>query len=82
MIDEFDERQWQLASRRKLPADKFEHSARSASLPVSGAAYATVGLMHDMAEDSDVTEDELRAAGVTEEELAAVRSTDAWSRTL
>jgi hypothetical protein len=35
--------------------------------------YATVGLLHDMLEDSDVTLDELRAAGVTEDELAAIQ---------
>ncbi len=38
-----------------------------------GPAYAAVGLLHDMLEDSDVTLEELRAAGVTEEELAAIQ---------
>ena len=52
-----------------------EHSraGRAACQAPGAALYATVGLMHDMVEDSDVTEDELRAAGVTEEEMAAVR---------
>jgi hypothetical protein len=58
----------------KLPLDKQEHSFRVGELASrQGPAYATVGLLHDMLEDSDVTPDELRAAGVTDAELAAIR---------
>ena len=58
----------------KLSPDKLEHSIRVGELASrQGAAYATVGLMHDMLEDSDVTLDELRAAGVTDEELEAIQ---------
>lgn len=58
----------------KLPLDKLDHSLRVGELASrQGAAYATVGLLHDMLEDSDVTLDELRAAGVTNPELAAIR---------
>ena len=37
-----------------------------------GPTYATVGLLHDVLENSDVRIDELRAVGVTEAELAAI----------
>ena len=73
MNDVFEPAQLQLA-REKLPADKLEHSIRVGELASrQGPAYATVGLLHDMLEDSDVTLDELRAAGVTEEELTAIQ---------
>ncbi len=69
----FDTDQLQLA-RAKLPEDKFEHSNRVGTLASrQGPSYATVGLLHDMLEDSDVTLQELRAAGVTEEELDAIQ---------
>jgi hypothetical protein len=61
-------------ARQKLPEDKFEHSVRVGLLASrQGARYATVGLMHDMFEDSSVTEEQLRGAGVSDEELTAVR---------
>ncbi len=58
----------------KLSPDKLEHSIRVGTLASrQGPAFATVGLLHDMLEDSDVTLDDLRAAGVTDAELAAIR---------
>jgi hypothetical protein len=72
MNDIFEPEQLQLA-RKHLPADKLAHSIRVGELASrQGADYATVGLLHDMLEDSDVTLDELRAVGVTEVELAAI----------
>lgn len=69
----FEPEQLQLA-REKLPADKLEHSMRVGELASrQGPAYAAVGLLHDMLEDSDVTLDELRAAGVTEQEMTAIQ---------
>jgi hypothetical protein len=68
----FDPRQLRLA-QEKLPADKLEHSIRVGELAArQGAEFGTVGLLHDMLEDSDVTLDELRAVGVTNNELAAI----------
>ncbi len=73
MESAFDAEQLQLA-RVRLPEDKFEHSIRVGTLASrQGPAYATVGLLHDMLEDSDVTLDELRATGVTEDELDAIQ---------
>lgn len=61
-------------ARRKLSPDKFEHSIRVAWLASRlGHAYGVVGLMHDMIENSDVTEQEMREAGVTADELEAVQ---------
>ena len=72
MNDIFEPEQLQLA-RKHLPADKLAHSIRVGELASrQGADYATVGLLHDMLEDSDVTLDELRTVGVTEVELAAI----------
>ena len=72
MNDIFEPEQLQLA-RKHLPADKLAHSIRVGKLASrQGADYATVGLLHDMLEDSDVTLDELRTVGVTEVELAAI----------
>ncbi len=69
----FDARQLALAME-KLSPGKLEHSLRVGETAArQGPSYATVGLLHDMLEDSDVTLDELRAAGVTEAELAAIR---------
>ncbi len=69
----FDTDQLELA-RAKLSEDKFEHSLRVGALASrQGPAYATVGLLHDMLEDSDVTLQELRAAGVTADELEAIQ---------
>lgn len=73
MESEFEPRQLQLA-REKLPEDKFEHSVRVGTLASrQGAEYATAGLLHDMFEDSDVTDAELREVGVTGAELAAIK---------
>lgn len=73
MNDVFEPAQCELA-RKKLPADKLEHSIRVGELASrQGPAYAAVGLLHDMLEDSDVTLDELRAAEVTEAELKAIQ---------
>ena len=69
----FDPQQLRLAQAKLLP-DKLEHSLRVGALASrQGAAYATVGLLHDMLEDSDVMLDELRAAGVTNAELEAIQ---------
>jgi len=73
MMNEFDPVQRALAET-KLAPDKLAHSIRVGGLAGrQGATYATVGLLHDMLEDSDVTLDELRAAGVTEDELEPVQ---------
>lgn len=73
MESEFEPRQQDLA-REKLPSDKFAHSLRVGSMASrQGRQFAVIGLMHDMFEDSNVTEDELRRAGVTSEELVAIR---------
>jgi hypothetical protein len=69
----FDPRQLTLA-REMLPEDKFEHSLRVGLLASrQGARYAAAGLMHDMFEDSNATEDELRRSGVTGDALMAVK---------
>lgn len=69
----FDMDQLELA-RATLSEDKFEHSHRVGALASrQGPAYATVGLLHDMLEESDVTLQELRAAGVTADELKAIQ---------
>lgn len=73
MNDVFEPAQLQLA-REKLSDDKLAHSIRVGELAGrQGPTYATVGLLHDMLEDSDVTLDELRAVGVTEEEQTAIQ---------
>lgn len=60
--------------RGHLDTDKLEHSIRVGALARrQGTDYATVGLLHDMLEDSDVTLEELRDAGVTEDEIAAIQ---------
>ncbi len=72
MNSPFETAQLALAEARLSP-DKLEHSIRVGELASrQGPAYATVGLLHDMLEDSDVTRDELCAVGVTEDELAAI----------
>ncbi|MEZ4666247.1 MAG: hypothetical protein R2835_06310 [Thermomicrobiales bacterium] len=69
----FEPEQLALA-REKLSPEKLEHSLRVGELAArQGPDYATVGLLHDMLEDSDVTLNELRAAGVTDAELAAIQ---------
>ncbi len=61
-------------AKEKLPPDKFDHSVRVAWLASrQGHSYGVVGLMHDMIEDSDVTQVELISAGVSDDELAAIR---------
>src|SRR5215207_6112745 len=72
MMNEFDPVQRALAET-KLAPDKLAHSIRVGELAGrQGATYAPVGLLHDTLEDSDVTLDELRATGVTEDELTAI----------
>ncbi len=69
-----DEMQLRVLAGGKLPTDKLEHSLRVAWLAArQGHSYAVVGMMHDMLEDSDVTQAELISAGVSDEELAAIR---------
>lgn len=71
-VPEFEPEELELA-RRKLSEDKFQHSIRVARLASrQGSSYGTVGLLHDVFEDSDATEDDIRAAGVSESELAAI----------
>jgi hypothetical protein len=72
MNSPFETAQLALASA-KLSPDKLEHSIRVGELASrQGPTYATVGLLHDMLEDSDVTLAELRAAGVSDDELIAI----------
>lgn len=69
----FDPRQRELVET-KLPPEKQEHSIRVGELASrQGRSFATVGLLHDMLEDSDITLNELRAAGVTDAELTAIQ---------
>lgn len=57
-----------------LSPDKLEHSLRVGQLAAQqGMTYASVALLHDLLEESDVTLDELRATGVTAAELTAIQ---------
>ena len=69
-----DEMRLRVLAEEELPPDKLEHSLRVAWLASrQGHSYAVVGMMHDMLEDSDVTQDELLSAGVSDDELVAIR---------
>ncbi len=72
MSVEFDPAQRALIEANLSP-EKIGHSVRVGELAArQGRSYATVGLLHDLLEDSDLKLNDLRAVGVTADECAAI----------